>query len=628
MDSRRHTAKLSTVPCPLSTNMNYQLADLMESVADAVPGREAIVYGDRRLTFRQFDDRATQLAYYLQSQGIGPADRVGLYLYNCNEYLEGALAAFKLGASPVNINFRYVEEELRYLCDDADLKAMIFHREFAPRVAAVAHKLPLLKTLIVVEDGTSAVGAQPVAPSLAEYESTIRDQPTTRDFPERSGKDVYLLYTGGTTGMPKGVMWRHEDVFFAGLQGGNPGGPDITAPEQLAQNAAANTNPTVTLPVAPLMHGNGHWASMIGMHGGGKVVLATSHRLDPHEIWSLVEREKVSVLSIVGDAMARPMAQALEEGHVAQPGSPVTAGPPAVGDMAQAGSPATAGSSAVGDVAQAGFPASAGPPPAQSSVSPPTSHVPPLTSHLSPLIPYDTSSVIALSSAGALFSEDVKDRLRDKKAAMLIIDAFGMSEAGHQGMNLGKNADGKLRFQIDAFTAVLDEDLRRIQPGSGNVGMLARTGRLPLGYWKDPEKTAKTFVTDPDGRRWVTAGDMATVEPDGTVVVLGRGSLCINSGGEKIYPEEVELALRSHPGVYDAVVVGVPDERWGQRVAAIVQPQPNTTLTLEELADHCTTHIARYKLPRELHLVDQMQRSPAGKADYKWAKDVAMGGAK
>ena len=548
--------------------MRFQLADLMESVADAVPGREAIVYGDHRLTFRQFDDRATQLAHYLRSQGIGPADRVGLYLYNCNEYLEGAFAAFKLGASPVNINFRYVEEELRYLCDDADLKPMIFHREFAPRVAAVIDKLPLLKILIVVDDGSTTVG-----PPATEYESAIRDQPTTRDFPERSGNDVYLLYTGGTTGMPKGVMWRHEDVFFAGLQGGNPGGPDITAPEQLAENAAASPNPTVTLPVAPLMHGNGHWASMIGMHGGGKVVLATCRRLDPHEIWSLVERERVSVLSIVGDAMARPMAQALEEGHVAQPGSSGPGGSPAVR-------------------------------------------------------PYDTTSVIALSSAGALFSEDVKDRLREKKAAMLIIDAFGMSEAGHQGMNLGRNADGKLRFRIDAFTAVLDEDLRRIEPGSGKVGLLARTGRLPLGYWKDPEKTAKTFVTDPDGHRWVTAGDMATVEPDGTVVVLGRGSLCINSGGEKIYPEEVELALRSHPGVYDAVVVGVPDERWGQRVAAIVQPQPNTTLTLQQLADHCTTHIARYKLPRELHLVDEMQRSPSGKADYKWAKDVALGGAK
>ncbi len=529
--------------------LHYQLADLFENVADHVPQREAVVYGERRLTFHQLDQRATRLAHCLRGHRIGAGDRVGLYLYNCNEYLEGALAAFKLGASPVNINFRYVEEELRYLCDDADLKALIFHREFAPRVVAVAPRLPAMRTLIYVEDASGVDVDDALA--ATEYEAAIREQSSERDFGERSPDDVYLLYTGGTTGMPKGVMWRHEDVFFAGLQGGNPGGPPITAPEQLGENAAANANPAVTLPVAPLMHGNGHWSSMIGLHGGGKVVLAQSRRLDAHEIWSLVEREKVSVISIVGDAMARPMAQALEEKE------------------------------------------------------------------------YNVSSVFAFSSAGALFSEDVKDRLRAKLTTTLIIDAFGMSEAGHQGMNLGKNADGKLRFSIDALTAVLDDDLRRVEPGSGKVGMLARTGRLPLGYWKDPEKTACTFVTDPDGRRWVMAGDMATIDADGTAVVLGRGSLCINSGGEKIYPEEVELALRSHLGVYDAVVVGVPDERWGQRVAAVVQPQPGASLTLDELAQHCATHIARYKLPRELHLVDAMQRSPAGKADYAWAKQIA-----
>ena len=538
--------------CDLQTvNLTFNLADLFESVADHVPEREAVVYGERRLTFRQIDQRATQLAHWLRQHGISAGDRVGLYLYNCNEYLEGALAAFKLGASPVNINFRYVEEELRYLCDDADLKALIFHREFAPRVVAVAPRLPAMRTLIYVEDASGVDVDDTLA--ATEYEAAIREQSSVRDFAERSPDDVYLLYTGGTTGMPKGVMWRHEDVFFAGLQGGNPGGPPITAPGQLGVNAAANPNPTVTLPVAPLMHGNGHWSSMIGLHGGGKVVLTQSRRLDAHEIWSLVEREKVSVMSIVGDAMARPLAQALEEKE------------------------------------------------------------------------YDVSSVFAFSSAGALFSEDVKERLRANLTTTLIIDAFGMSEAGHQGMNLGKNADGKLRFSIDALTAVLDDDLRRVEPGSGKVGMLARTGRLPLGYWKDPEKTARTFVTDSDGRRWVMAGDMATIDADGTVVVLGRGSLCINSGGEKIYPEEVELALRSHPGVYDAVVVGVPDERWGQRVAAVVQPQSGTSLTLDELAQHCAVHIARYKQPRELHLVDAMQRSPAGKADYAWAKSVALG---
>jgi acyl-CoA synthetase (AMP-forming)/AMP-acid ligase II len=558
----------------MGNKLAFQLADLFENVADHVPERTAIVYGERRLTFREVDERATRLAHYLAAQGVKQGDRVGLYLYNCNEYIEAALAAFKIRAVPVNINFRYVEEELRYLLDDAGVSGLVYHREFAPRVAAVAPRIATLRTLIEVDDGAGALhppqralSARAVSREGAhlhatDYEAALAAASPERDFAERSGDDLYIIYTGGTTGMPKGVMWRHEDVFFAGLQGGNPGGPDITEPGQLGPNAAARENPPTTLPVAPLMHGNGHWSSMIGLHGGGKVVLATSRRLDAREIWSLVERERVNILSIVGDAMARPLADALYDHE---------------------------------------------------------------TRAESPRRGYDTSSLLVLTSAGALWSEDVKERLRAKLGSTLLIDAFGMSEAGHQGMNLGKNADGKLRFAIDAFTAVLDEDLRRIEPGSGKVGMLARCGRLPLGYWNDAEKTARTFVTDADGTRWVVAGDMATVEPDGTVVVLGRGTFCINSGGEKIYPEEVEQALKSHPAVYDAVVVGVPDERWGERVAAVVQPRGGLTATLEELAAHCRTRLAGYKVPREVHVVDEVRRSPSGKADYVWARAVAKG---
>jgi acyl-CoA synthetase (AMP-forming)/AMP-acid ligase II len=353
--------------------------------------------------------------------------------------------------------------------------------------------------------------------------------------------------------MPKGVMWRHEDVFFAGLQGGNPGGPDITAPEQIGPAAKERTAAPTTMPVAPLMHGSGHWASMIGLHGGGKVVLAASKRMDPHEIWSLVEREKITILSIVGDAMARPLAEALHE----------------------------AGAT------------------------------------------YDTSSLMVISSGGAIFSEAVKQQLRVKCGALLI-DAFGVSEAGHQGMNLGANEEGRLRFSVDPHTAVLDDDLRRIAPGSGIVGRLARSGRLPLGYWNDPEKTARTFQTDAEGTRWVIPGDMATIEADGTVTLLGRGSFCINSGGEKIYPEEVEAALKAHPAVFDALVVGVPDERWGERVAAVVQPRHGHSVTLAEVDQHCRTRVSGYKVPRELHLVEEIMRSPSGKADYKWAKEQAM----
>ena len=534
--------------------MHFNLADLFECVADHVPEREAVVYGERRLTFAQVDERATRLAHHLQAQGVGPGDRVGLYLYNCNEYIEASLAAFKLRAAPVNINFRYVEDELRYMFDDSGISALVFHREFALRVAAVAASLPALRTFVLVEDGSAPAGTQPAAPAAVGYEAALAAASPQRDFAERSGGDLYLIYTGGTTGMPKGVMWRHEDVFFAGLQGGNPGGADITTPEEIGPNAFERKVAPTTLPVAPLMHGNGYWAALIGLHGGGKVVLATGHRLDPHELWSLVERERVQVMSIVGEAMARPLADALHE-----PGAR-----------------------------------------------------------------YDTSSLVVISSGGAIWSESVKQQLREKLGSTLLIDAFGVSEAGHQGMNLGANETGRPRFSVDPFTAVLDDDLRPIAPGSETVGRLARCGRLPLGYWNDEEKTARTFVKDAEGRRWVIPGDMATVEEDGTVTLLGRGSLCINSGGEKIYPDEVESALKSHPAVFDALVVGVPDERWGERVAAVVQPRPGAAPALEEIAAHCRTKVSGYKVPRELYLVAEIVRSPSGKADYRWAKAVAL----
>jgi acyl-CoA synthetase (AMP-forming)/AMP-acid ligase II len=434
----------------------------------------------------------------------------------------------------------------------------VYHRELAPRVDAVAPSCKMLRTLVVIEDG-APVGAQHAAPAgdpqiLIEYEAAISPHSPKRDFDERSGADLYLIYTGGTTGMPKGVMWRHEDVFFAGLQGGNPGGPPIAKPEDIGPAAAAREAPPTTMPVAPLMHGNGFWSVIIGMNGGGKAVLATSRRMDAREIWSLVEREKVNVMSIVGDAMARPMTEALYEQGAS----------------------------------------------------------------------YDTSSLAVISSAGAIWSEHVKEKMR-AKLSCLLIDAFGATESGHQGMNLGAH-DGRPKFNVDANTAVLGDDLRRIAPGSGIVGRLARTGRLPQGYWKDAEKTARTFMTDADGVRWVVPGDMATIEADGSITLLGRGSLCINSGGEKIYPEEVEQALKAHPAVFDAVVVGVPDERWGERVAAVVQARDGASPTLPELDAHCRTKVSGYKVPRELHLVDEIVRSPSGKADYRWAKSVATGG--
>jgi acyl-CoA synthetase (AMP-forming)/AMP-acid ligase II len=534
--------------------LHYNLADLFENVVDHVPDRTALVYGDRRLTFAQLDERANRFAHFLQSRGVGPGDHVGIYAYNCNEWVEAAFGAFKIRAVPININFRYVEDELRYLIEDSDAVMLVYHAELAQRVGAVVPSCAKLHTIVEIDDRASDAKNSPAdaVPDAFLYEHAIGEHSPKRDFPERSGDDLYVIYTGGTTGMPKGVMWCHEDVFFAGLQGGNPGGPPITSPDQIGPAAAARPAPPTTMAVAPLMHGNGFWATIIGMNGGGKVVLLTSRRLDPHEVWSSVEREKVNTMTIVGDAMARPLTEALYE------------------DGAN----------------------------------------------------YDLSSLLVVSSAGAIWSEHVKEKMRGKINSLLI-DAFGATESGHQGMNLGKH-DGRPKFSVDANTAVLDDDMRRIAPGSGIVGKLARTGRLPLGYWRDQEKTDRTFMKDPDGTRWVVPGDMALVEEDGTVTLLGRGSLCINSGGEKIYPEEVEQALKAHPAVFDAIVVGVPDERWGERVAAVVQPRAGDAPTLAELDAYCRTKVSGYKVPRELHLVDQIVRSPSGKADYRWAKEHAM----
>ena len=528
--------------------MEFNLADLFEAVADAIPEREAIVCGERRLTFAQLDERATRLAHWLAARGVAPGDHIGLYLYNGTEYIEASLAAYKIRAVPININYRYVEEELRYLFDNADLVGVIHHREFGPRIAAVAGDLPGLRTFLAVEDGSEA-DCSTIGPD--KYEEALASSSSARDFPPRSADDLYILYTGGTTGMPKGVMWRQEDLFFAALSGGNPYGAPPETPEQAAENAK-NGQVVVSFPVAPLMHGAAQWAAFIFLFAGGKTVLAPGKRFDPAAVWRLVQDEKVQAVSIVGDAIGRPLAEELEKNPS-----------------------------------------------------------------------YDTSSLMVIGSGGATFSEGVKAQLRAKLPNVALLDTFGGSEGGNQGHGVERDADAPgPRFQSSDHTAVLDENFRPLAPGSGVVGMLARRGRIPLGYYKDAEKTAKTFI-DAHGTRWVVPGDMAMVEADGTITLLGRGSVCINTGGEKVFPEEVEAALRSHPAIFDAVVVGVPDERWGERVAAVVQLRDGHSLMLEDMDAHARKHIAGYKVPRLLHVVAEMQRQPSGKADYRWAKAQA-----
>jgi acyl-CoA synthetase (AMP-forming)/AMP-acid ligase II len=533
--------------------MEFNVADLFESVVDAVPERIALVCGDSRLTFADLDARANRCAHALAARGVKAGDHVGLYLYNSVEFLEAMLGAFKLRAVPININYRYVEEELRYLVDNADLVALIHPRELAPKVAAVDSRVATLKTVLYVEDGSG------VSPGRgADYHAALADASPKRDFAPRTADDHYIIYTGGTTGMPRGVIWRHGDVFFAGLQGGNPGGTPISKPEELAGVAKANDDPLTFLPAAPFIHGAAQWAALIGLFGGGKVVLVPGKSFDAHVATKLIESEKVNTIIMVGDAMARPLVEAIDAATAEQGGRGV-----------------------------------------------------------------DTSSLVVIASAGAVLSDVVKEGLARVLPETMVLNNFGATETGHQGtMYPGSEGKGLLSFSSDGTTTVLGDDHKPIAAGSGTVGKLARSGHIPLGYYKDPEKTAATFVTL-DGARWVIPGDLATIEEDGRITVFGRGSVCINSGGEKIFPEEVEAAIKAHDDVVDAVVVGVPDERWGQRVAAVVQLRPGRDLTLAALDAHCRTRVAGYKIPRQLRLVDQIVRHPSGKPDYRWAAATA-----
>ena len=526
--------------------MEYQLAELFESVVDRIPDRDGLVAGGRRLTYRQLDERANRLAHHLTASGIGRGDHVGCYMMNGTEYVETMLGCFKIGAVPVNVNYRYVEEELHYLFDDADLKGIVFDAEFASRLAHVAPKVDRLQQFITVgeQDEVEAV----------EYESALSGGSPERDFAPRSTDDLWLLYTGGTTGMPKGVMWRHEDIFFAGMGGGNPVAEPVTSPEELAQRIDPAAEFVLTMfPAPPLMHGAAQLGTWIGFLQASKVVLV--RKFDALDVVQTMAREKVNSLSIVGDAMARPIAEALEE-HGAG---------------------------------------------------------------------LDLSSLLALSSAGAMLSLAVREKLKGLLPAhTMILDNFGASETGFNGTGVeGSSPDAGLRFTVNARTAVIDDDRRVVQPGSGVVGRVAQRGHVPVGYYGDPERTAETFVQI-DGERWVLLGDVARVEEDGTISVLGRASLCINTGGEKVFPEEVEAALKAHPAVFDAVVTGVPDPTYGQRVAALVQLRADAERpTADELEAHCRTRVAGYKVPRAIVFVDEMQRSPSGKADYPWASRAA-----
>jgi len=530
------------------------IADLAEHAIDAVPDRVALICGDDQLTYAQLEEKANRLAHYLLDQGVQKDDKVGLYCRNRNEIVIAMLGIVKAGAILVNVNYRYVEGELRYLLENSDMVALVHERQYSDRVANVLPDTAGVKTVLVVEDG-SANDYQRYGG--VEFYSALAAGSPERDFGERSSDDIYLLYTGGTTGFPKGVMWRHEDIYRVLF-----GGTDFATGEfvkdeyDLAKAAAANP-PMIRHPIPPMIHGATQSATWMSIFSGQTTVLAPEFNAD--EVWRTIHRRKVNLLFFTGDAMARPLLDAL---LAAQEG--------VKGEEA-----------------------------------------------------YDLSSLFLLASTAALFSPSIKHKFLELLPNRVITDSIGSSETGFGGTSIvAKDAphSGGPRVAIDHRTVVLDDDGNEVEPGSGVRGFIAKKGNIPVGYYKDEKKTAETFKTI-NGVRYAIPGDYATVEEDGTVTMLGRGSVSINSGGEKIYPEEVEAALKGHPGVFDALVVGVPDPRYGQRVAAVVQPRRGARPSLAELDSFVRSEIAGYKVPRSLWLVDEVKRSPAGKPDYRWAKE-------
>jgi len=531
----------------------WNYADVWEAVADELPGAPALTHGDRTLTWAELDHRADNLARWLLGAHVDHQDKVGLYLYNCSEYLETTFACFKIGLVTVNTNYRYADDELIYLWENADTVAVVFHGVFVERIEGIRARLPGIRSWLWVDDGTA--GCPSWATPYEEAAGTTGDHaPADHERVRapwgRGPDDLYMLYTGGTTGMPKGVMWRQDDLFARLNSAGfrrypEDGGIDDVRAE-LARGGAGMT----LLPACPLMHGTGGFTSLECLSEGGRVVTLHSRQFDPVQLLDTVEGEKVNGLIIVGDAFAKPILGALD----AEPDR------------------------------------------------------------------WDLSSLVGMISSGVMWSEETKQGLLAHHPGMLLVDAFSSSEAIGMGNSVssGGSAARTARFSLGPDVRVIDTDGRDVVPGSGRSGVLALGGRIPLGYYKDEAKTAATFRTI-DGTRYSVPGDYAEVGEDGSIHLLGRGSVCINTGGEKVYPEEVEEVVKTIAGVRDAVVVGIPDERFGEEIVAVVElaaGTPDDSVSPEDVIAHVKARLAGYKAPRRVRFVPTIGRSPAGKVDY------------
>jgi fatty-acyl-CoA synthase len=530
---------------------DWNFADIYEAVADRVPDRIAQIQGERTQTWSQLDRRTSALAADLVAAGLTQQSKVACYLHNGPEYLEVMAGAFQAGMVPVNTNYRYGPEEIVYLFDNADAEAVVFHSSFAPLVEGIRDRLAKVRRWYVVHDDDTA------APAWAVPYEDVVGPGADRMMPPwgRSGDDLLLLYTGGTTGMPKGVMWRQDDLFNVLGGGGSPilGTPPAADMEELAARIDPDAPGAVALIACPLMHGTGMFSGLNALAGAGTVVTLPSRHFDPAELWAQVEQHRVNGIVIVGQAFAGPMLEALD----AAPGR------------------------------------------------------------------FDLSSVVFLLSSGVMWSQENKAGLLRHVPQAILFDSLGSSEAVGLGASVsgGGVAQETAKFMLGPNCAVFTEDGRRVEPGSGEQGMVAVGGYIPLGYYGDEVKTAQTFRVFED-RRWSIPGDWAEVEADGSLKLLGRGSVCINTGGEKVFPEEVEEALKTHPAVRDAVAVGVPNARFGETICAVVEAD-GAAPGLDELAEHVKARLAHYKAPRHVLVVDTIGRAPNGKVDYKRLRQLA-----
>lgn len=535
--------------------MIWHFADVFDTIASLVPDQIALINGDTHRSWRDYEDRSARLANALVAAGLKPDAKTAIYAHNSSAYLEAQYASFKARTVPINVNYRYVEHELTYLFDNGDVEAVFFDAKFAPRLAAIRDQLPKLKLFVQIDDGSSETlsGAQ-------DFESLIA---TNAPLPrlDYSEDDIYMIYTGGTTGMPKGVMYRHGDL-SAGIASALLG-PEVVepSPEMLVAAVqalkAAGAAP-ISLPACPLMHGTGMWIGAFFAHfAGGAVATISDEKFDPHAIWAFIERERVNAVAIVGDAFAKPMLAALREAE-------------ARGQH------------------------------------------------------YDLTSLKVIGSSGVMFSSEVKRGLLEY-IDVEIRDAIGSTEGAMGGSVVSRSLPpvDTAKFAFNPTTKVFNDRDEEVQPGSDEIGMIANGGVVPVGYFKDPEKSAKTFRSIA-GVRYSFPGDFAQVTADGTLILLGRGSVCINTGGEKVFPEEVEEALKAHDDIWDALVVGVPDERFGERVVAVLSAKEGASVNEAALLDFARTRLAGYKMPRQLIFVETVQRAANGKADYKWAKEVAL----